>query len=78
MAVLGWVSMGVKRQHDRGHPYEAQHLIGAGIQDQRFSSLPACQETWWPPGRQSPDQVIIREAGGMGMGVKQHPLFSAW
>jgi N-acetylmuramoyl-L-alanine amidase len=29
----------VNRHHDQGNSYKGQHLIGAGLQVQRFSSL---------------------------------------
>jgi hypothetical protein len=31
----------VNRCHDHGKSYKKQHLIGAGLQVQRFSSLPS-------------------------------------
>jgi hypothetical protein len=34
---LGFIA--AKRHHDQGNTYKRQHLIGAGLQVQRFSSL---------------------------------------
>jgi hypothetical protein len=38
----------MKRQHEVGKTYflKNQHLIGAGLQFQRFSSLSSCHEAW--------------------------------
>jgi hypothetical protein len=33
------VSIAVKKHHDQGHSYKGQHLIGSGLQVQRFSPL---------------------------------------
>ena len=33
------VSIAVKRHHEQGNSYKQQHLIGAGLQVQRFSPL---------------------------------------
>jgi hypothetical protein len=41
--VLVWVSIAVKRHHDQGNSYKG-HLIGAGLQVQRFSPLSPRQE----------------------------------
>ena len=50
--VLARVSMAVNRHHDQGNSYEGQHLIGAGLQAQRFSPLSSWQEAGQHPGRQ--------------------------
>jgi hypothetical protein len=46
---LGFIS--VKRHHDQGKSYNRQHLIGAGLQFQRFSvtgTMAACRNTgYW-------------------------------
>jgi hypothetical protein len=34
----------VNRQHDQGNSYKGQHLIGAGLQVQRFSPVSSLQE----------------------------------
>jgi hypothetical protein len=34
----------VNNHHDQGKPYKKQHLIGAGLQVQRFSPLSSRQE----------------------------------
>jgi hypothetical protein len=48
------VSMAVKRHHDHGIFYKGKHLIGTGLQDQRFcpfsvmvGSMVACKQTWY-------------------------------
>jgi hypothetical protein len=41
----------VKRHHDHGNSDKGKHLIGAGLQFQRFSPLTSCQEAWWQAGR---------------------------
>jgi hypothetical protein len=38
------VSIAVKRHHDQGNSYKRTHLIGAGLQFQRFSLLSSWQE----------------------------------
>jgi hypothetical protein len=43
-AVLVKVSIAVKRDHDQSNSYKGQHLIGAGLQVQRFSPLSSRQE----------------------------------
>ena len=40
----------VNRHHDQGKSYKGQHLIGAGLQFQRFSPLSSWQEAWQPAG----------------------------
>jgi hypothetical protein len=45
MYVLDMVSIAVKRHHDQGNSYKEQHLIGDGLQVQRFSPL-SWQEAW--------------------------------
>ena len=37
--VLVRVSIAVKRHHDQGNSYKRKHLIGAGLEFQRFSPL---------------------------------------
>jgi hypothetical protein len=41
ITVLGFTA--VNRHHDQGNSYKGQHLIGAGLQDQRFSPLSSRQ-----------------------------------
>ena len=36
----------MKRHHDQGNSYKGKHLIGAGLQFQRFSPLSSWQEAW--------------------------------
>ena len=42
---LGFIA--VKRHCDHGSSYKEQHLVGAGLQVQRFCSL----SSWWGAGR---------------------------
>ena len=45
------VFIAVKRHHDRGSSYQGQHLIGAGLQFQRFNPFSTWQEAWWHAGK---------------------------
>jgi hypothetical protein len=47
------VSIAVKRHHDHSNYYKEQHLIGAGLKFQRFSTLSSRQEAMAFPGRKS-------------------------
>jgi hypothetical protein len=47
------VSMVVKKHHDHRSSYKSKHLIGAGLQFQRFSSLSSWWEAWQSAGRHS-------------------------
>ena len=49
---LGFVA--VKRHHDQGNTYKGKHLIGAGLQVQKFSPLLSGQETWQCADRHGP------------------------
>ena len=49
--ILVWVFIVVKRPHDYSNSYTGKHLIGAGLQFQRFSPLSSWWETWQLPGR---------------------------
>jgi hypothetical protein len=49
--MLVWVSIALKRHHDRSNFYKGQYLIGAGLQFQRFSPLSSWQEAWQHSGR---------------------------
>jgi hypothetical protein len=48
--VLVLVPIAVKRHHDHSKTYTG-HLIGTGLQVQRFSPLSSWQEAWQSPGR---------------------------
>ena len=48
--VLVRVSIATKRHHDQGNSYKG-HLIGVGLQVQRFSPLSLWEEAWQHPGR---------------------------
>jgi hypothetical protein len=41
----------VKRHHDQGNSYEGKHLIGAGLQFQRFGPVSSWWEAWKQVGR---------------------------
>ena len=45
------VFIAVKRLHDHNNSYKGKHLIGAGLQLQRFSPLSSWQEAWQRAGR---------------------------
>jgi hypothetical protein len=40
-----------RHHHDQDNSYKGQHLIGAGLQVQRFCPLSSMQEVWQHPGR---------------------------
>ena len=50
-SVLVRVSVAMKRHHDHGNSHKGKHLIGAGLQFQRFSPLLSWQEAWQHAGR---------------------------
>ena len=45
------VSIAVKRYRDQGNSYKGKHLIGSGLQFQRFCSLSSWWEIWQHAGR---------------------------
>jgi hypothetical protein len=45
------VSIAVQRHCDNGNSCKGTHLIGVGLQFQRFSSLQSWEATWWYIGR---------------------------
>ena len=47
------VSVAVKGHNGQGNSYKGKHLIGAGLQIQRFSPLSSWQEAWQCPDRHS-------------------------
>ena len=47
----------VKRHHDHSDSYKGQHLIGAGLQFQRFSPL----SSWWVACSVQADVVLEKE-----------------
>jgi hypothetical protein len=49
--VLVMISVTVKTHHDHSSLYKWKHLVGAGLQVQRFSLLSSWQGTWQCPGR---------------------------
>ena len=49
--VLVRVSIVVKRHHDQGNSYKGKHLVGAGLQFQRFRPLSSWWEAWQHAGR---------------------------
>jgi len=51
--VLVRVSFAMKRHHDQGNFYKGKHLIGAGLQFQKFSPESSWQEAWQRAGRHS-------------------------
>jgi hypothetical protein len=64
------LSISVKRHHDHRISYERKHLIGAGLQFQRFSPLSPWAEAWQYADRQgavgakSSTFLIRRQPGG--------------
>jgi hypothetical protein len=52
MTVSVRVSIAVKRHNDdHSNSYKRTHLVGAGLQFQRFHPLSSWQEAWWGEGR---------------------------
>ena len=49
--ILVKVFITVKRQHDQSNSYKGKHLIGSGLQFQRFSPLLSWQEVCQPTGQ---------------------------
>jgi hypothetical protein len=45
------VSIAAMRYHDQGNSYKGQHLIGSGLQVQRFSPLSSLRDAWQCLGR---------------------------
>ena len=50
---LARVSTAVRRHRDHGNSYKEKHLVGAGLQFQRFSPLSSRREAWQHAGRQN-------------------------
>jgi hypothetical protein len=50
-SVLVWVSIAVKTHHAQGNSYKVQHLIGPGLQVQKFGPLSSRPEAQQHPGR---------------------------
>jgi hypothetical protein len=48
----------VKRDRDQGTSYKGQHLIGAGLQFQRFNPLSSWWEAWQPAGLVEEQRVL--------------------
>ena len=54
---LSQCSIAVKRHHDHGNFFNRKHLIGAGLQFQRFSPLPLWQGAWQHTGRHGAGEI---------------------
>ena len=72
--VLGRVFIAVKRHHDHSNSYKGKHLIGAGLQFQRFSPLSSWQATWQCAGRHGAGEV----AENSSLGRQQEERHWAW
>jgi hypothetical protein len=55
----------VKRHHDQGNSYTG-HLIGAGLQIQRFSPLSSWWEAWQHPGRPGAGGPLCSTSSSVG------------
>ena len=55
--VLVRVSIAVKRHHDHGNSYKGKHLIGSGLQFQRFSPLSSWWGAWQHTGKHGTGEV---------------------
>jgi hypothetical protein len=62
----------VKRHHDHGLSYKGKHLIGAGLQFQRFSPLSLYQEAWWHVGRHGAGVMRILHLDPQAAGRERH------
>jgi hypothetical protein len=45
-----------KGHHSQGNSYKGEHLIGDGLQFQRFSPSSSWQEAWQHPGRHGAEE----------------------
>ena len=55
----------MKRQCDEGNSYKGKHLIGAGLQFQRFSPLSSRQKARQHPGRHGAGEVAESPTSGL-------------
>jgi hypothetical protein len=65
LSVLVRVSVAVKRHRDHSNSYKGKHLIGTGLQVQRFSSLSSWREAWWHAGRHGAGEVAESSTSGL-------------
>ena len=57
-SVLIKISITLRKHHDHSKSYKGKHLIGAGLQFQRFSPLSSCGwGTYWLAGRHGNREV---------------------
>jgi hypothetical protein len=63
VGVLAKVSTAVKRHHDLSKSYKGKHLIGTGLQVQRFSPLLIWWEAWQYTGRHGAGEGLERSKG---------------
>ena len=54
---LSWTFIAVKNHHDHSNSYKEKHLIGAGLQFQRFSPLSSWWEAWQRAGRHGAEEL---------------------
>ena len=55
--VLAWDSIAVKRYHYQDNSYKGKHLIGAGLQFQRYRPLSSWQEAWQQAGKHGAEEA---------------------
>jgi hypothetical protein len=72
------VSIAVKTLLNHGTPSKRKHLIGAGLQFQRFSLLPSWQEAWWHAGCGDAGYVAGSSTSGLVGSWKRVTLGMAW
>ena len=75
--VLVRVSISEKRHHDQGNCYKGKHLIGIGLQIQRFSLL-LWQEAWWQAGRHDTGEGAENSTSGSTGNRNRETLGLAW
>jgi hypothetical protein len=68
----------VKRHNDHSSSYKGKHLIGAGLQFQRFSPLLiVIEEVWWCIGRHGAEEGAESSTSGSAGSRKRMPYW-AW
>jgi hypothetical protein len=66
----------VKRHHDHDNSYKGKHLIGAGLQFQRFSPLSSWQEAWQDAGRHGAEEEAESSTSGSKDSPKKTCLYT--
>ena len=75
--VLVRVSTAMRRHHDQGNSYKGKHLIGTGLQFERFSPLSSWWEAWQHTVRHGAKSSIFWFAGNKRLCVTMGILESS-